>query len=193
MDTTMILSIATVILAFFTAASAGAALWTAWETKKVRVDNVRPLLVPLGGKEGVSRFVELPMLDSENRWLRIQNIGLGPAENIAIRLQFQNQNNSFTIQLEEIFTAVEPLASGDEGVVYQWRETGKPYEIYDDHWIVISYDDIFHRHFETTARRIKDRDSWVSTRTKQVKKLPPRVRDVNYYANALESEQTKRR
>jgi len=48
---------------------------------------------------------------------------------------------------------------------------------------VISYDDLFHRYFETEARRIKESDSRVSIKTEQVEKLRPRVREIDYYAD----------
>ena len=115
----------------------------------------------------------------------MSNIGAGPAANIAVRLELRPEKGSPTIQLDEMLTTVEPLASGDKGLVRQWWSAEKPFRIYDDHWIVISYDDLFHRHFETEARRIKDSDSWVSINTVQVKQPRPRVREVDYYATLL--------
>jgi len=151
------------------------------ETRQQRLDASRPLLVPVGGIEGVARLAEWPRLNHERRWLYVRNIGLGPAENIAIRLELRTVNSSPTIQLDEMLTTVEPLALGDKGLVHQWKIAEESAEIYDGHWVVISYDDIFHRHFETEARRIKESDSWVSIKTVQVKQPRLRVGEVNYY------------
>lgn len=187
MDATMILATAT----FIAAGSAIAAAWTALETKRLREDSVRPLLVPVGGNEGIARLTETPKLDDYRDWLQVHNIGMGPSENIAIRLELRSGNNSPTVQLDEIWTNVEPLASGEKAPVRQRKSNDKPYEIYDDHWIVVSYDDLFHRHFETTARRIKETNDWVSIKTMQVKRLRPRIREVDYYARALGGEKTQ--
>lgn len=152
------------------------------ETRQQRLDASRPLLVPVGGREGVARLAEMPSLDNESGWLHVSNIGAGPAVNIAVRLELRPEKGSSTIQLDEMLTTVEPLASGDKGLVRQWSSAEKPFGIYDDHWIVISYNDLFHRHFETEARRIQESDSWVSIKTMYVKQPRPRVREVNYYA-----------
>ena len=152
------------------------------EAKEQRLDGSRPLLVPVGGREGVAQLTELARLDNEKGWLHLHNIGLGPATNIAIRLELRPRKGLPTVQLDEMLTTIEPLASGNKGLVRQWKSAEKPVEIYDDHWIVISYDDLFYRHFETEARRIKESDSWVSIKTVQVKKPRPRVREVDYYA-----------
>lgn len=151
------------------------------ETRQQRLDASRPLLVPVGGKEGVARLAEWPRLNNEQGWFHVYNIGLGPAENIAIRLELRTVNSSPTVQLDEMLTTVEPLAPGDKGLVHQWKIAEKSIEIYDGQWVVISYDGIFHRHFETEARRIKESDGWVSIKTVQVKQPRPRVGEVNYY------------
>ncbi|MBN1191232.1 MAG: hypothetical protein JXA46_15860 [Dehalococcoidales bacterium] len=192
MDSTMISAIATFILAFFAAGSAIAAAWTALETKKLRKDSLRPLLVPCGGNEGISHTTKMPKLDDSGDLLQVHNIGMGPSENISIRLELRSGKNSPTVQLDEMWTNVEPLASDEKAIVFQRRATEKPYEIYDDHWIVVSYDDIFHRHFETEARRIKMTNDWVSIKTIQVKKLRPRIRETDYYSNAFGNNQVKK-
>jgi len=156
----------------------------AGEVERQRLDSCRPLLVPVGGKEGIARLTEVPRLDNEQGWLHVHNIGVGPAENIAIRLELRSEKGSPNVQLDEMLTTVKPLASGEKALCRQWKTNEKPVEIYDDHWIVISYDDLFHRHFETEARRIKESDSWVSIKTEQVENLRPRVREVDYYADA---------
>lgn len=150
------------------------------ETRQQRLDASRPLLVPVGGSAGVAScnkeivFVKV--------WpLYVRNIGIGPAENIAIRLEKRKKNGSPSVELEEMLTAVEPLMSGDQALVRQWKTAEKTFAILDDYWIVISYDDLFHRHFETEGRWIKERDSWVSIKTVPAPQLPPRVRDVNFY------------
>lgn len=171
-------------LVIFTLVYAYSTTKLADEAKEQRLDSQRPLLVPIGGREGVARLAEMPRLDNESGWLHVSNIGAGPAANIAVRLELRPEKGSPTIQLDEMLTTVEPLASGDKGLVRQWWSAEKPFEIYDDHWIVISYDDLFRRHFETEARRIRESDSWVSVETMQVKRLRPRVREVNYYARA---------
>jgi len=154
------------------------------EIKQQRFDASRPLLVPIGGKRGVVGHAEPPRLDY-GEWLCVHNMRLGPAENIAIRLELRSGNDSPTVQLDEMLTTVEPLASGDKGRVRQWSSAGKSLAIPDGHWIVISYNDLFHRNFETEARWIKEIENWVSTRTVQVKKLRPRMGEVDYYHTAF--------
>ncbi|MDD5702127.1 MAG: hypothetical protein PHU23_08775 [Dehalococcoidales bacterium] len=186
MDATLVSTIAV----FIAALSAMAAAWTALETNKLRKDSLRPLLVPVGGKEGISRLTEWPRLDDTRDWLQVHNIGMGPCENIATRLELRSGTGSPTVQLEEIWTSIKPLASGEKTTVFQRKNSEKPYEIYDDHWIVISYDDIFHRHFETEARRIKETNDWVSIKTIRVNKLRPRIREVDYYKSAFGKAET---
>lgn len=174
-------------LAVFTLIYAYSTSRLAEEAKEQRLDSSRPLLVPIGGKEGVARLVEPYRLmeDTKERWLHVHNIGLGPAVNVAIRLGPRSQSSSPRLDLDEMLTAVEPLAAGSKDLVRQWKTAEKPIEIYDDHWVVISYDDMFGRHFETEGRRIKESDSWVSIMTVQVKQPRPRVREVDYYARAF--------
>jgi len=156
------------------------------EAKEQRLDSSRPLLVPVGGTQGIV-YLRPGILGQQidARALHVHNIGVGPAENIAIRLELRSGSGSPTVQLDEMQTWVEPLPAGGMGVVRQWKSSEKPVEIYDDHWIVISYDDLFGRHFETEGRRIKDADIWVSIKTVPVKKRRPRVREVDYYAEAF--------
>jgi hypothetical protein len=139
-------------------------------SKRMAEEMARPLLVPIGGRDGVARLTEMPNLAMEQRWLHVHNVGVGPATNIAIRLELRSGDNPPTVQLDEMRTGAEPLASGDRGLVCQWKSSDKPTEIYDDHWIVISYDDLSGRHFETEGQRIQESDSWVSIKTVQVKK-----------------------
>lgn len=156
------------------------------EAKEQRLDSSRPLLVPVGGTQGIV-YLRPGILGQQidARALHVHNIGVGPAENIAIRLELRSGSGSPTVQLDEMQNCVEPLPAGRMGVVRQWKSSEKPVEIYDDHWIVISYDDLFGRHFETEGRRIKDADIWVSIKTVPVKKRRPRVREVDYYAEAF--------
>ncbi len=158
-----------------------------------RLDSVRPLLVPVGGSQGIA-YLKPGILGQrgDSRALHVHNIGVGPAENIAIRLELRSRNGPPTVQLDEMETSVEPLASGDKGIVLQWKHAEKPVEIYDDHWIVISYDDLFGRHFETEARRIKETDGWVSTKTVLVREHRPRVREVDYYASAFGRDENRK-
>jgi hypothetical protein len=151
-----------------------------------RLDSVRPLLVPVGGSQGIA-YLEPGVLGQpiDPRALHVHNVGVGPAENIAIRLELRSRNGHPTVQLDEMETAVEPLASGDKGIVRQWKHAKKSVEIYDDYWIVIGYDDLFGRHFETEARRIKETDGWVSARTVLVRKPRPRVREADYHGSAF--------
>lgn len=134
-------------------------------SKRMAEEMARPLLVPIGGEDGVARLTEMPRVDGEPRWLHVHNVGLGPATNIAIRLELRSGNNPPTVQLGEMQTGTEPLASGNKGLVCQWKSTDKPTKIYDGHWIVISYDDLSGRHFETEGQWIKESASWVSIRT----------------------------
>ncbi len=159
-------------------------------SKRMAEEMARPLLVPIGGKDGVARLTEMPRVNGEPRWLHVHNVGLGPATNIAIRLELRSGNNSPTVQLGEMQTGTEPLASGDKGLVCQWKSTDKPAEIYDGHCIVISYDDVSGRHFETEGQWIKESASWVSIRTVQVKKPRTRVREIDHYGRALGNDDT---
>jgi len=184
----MNLATATLILAFFAACAALATAWTAFETKRLRKDSQCPLLVPIGGGEGI-RPLHPSSVDwsdtAKERWLHVHNIGLGPAVNIAIRLELRPKGSQGKSQFDEMLNEVRPLPAGSEGLVLQWKSAEKPIEIYDDHWIVITYSDAFGRHFQTEARRVKESDSWLSIKTKKIPKLPPRARDVDYYASAF--------
>ena len=152
------------------------------ETRQQRLDASRPLLVPVGGREGVTsaveRLVQGNELDNEQGKLRVHNIGLGPAENIAIRLELRLENGSPTVKLDEMLTYIQPLAPSQKGLVLQLKNE---VEIYNEMWVVISYDDIFHRHFETEAQWIEMIDNWVRIKTVLVKQLHPRMGEVNYY------------
>ncbi len=169
-------------LVIFTLVYARSTQKLADEAKEQRLDSSRPLLVPVGGTQGIV-YLRPGILGQQidARALHVHNIGVGPAENIAIRLELRSGTGSPTVQLDEMQTWVEPLPAGGMGVVRQWKSSEKPVEIYDDHWIVISYNDLFHRHFETEARRIQESDSWVSIKTMYVKQPRPHVREVNYY------------
>ncbi len=173
-------------LVIFTLVYARSTAKLADEAKEQRLDNSRPLLVPAGGSQGII-YLKPGGLGQrvDPRVLHVHNIGTGPAANIAIRLELRARNSSPTVQLDEMETSVEPLASGDKGIVRQWKSAEKPIEIYDDHRIVISYNDLFDRHFETEGRFIKEIDSWVSIKTELVKKPRPRVREEDYYARAF--------
>lgn len=178
----------TLLYAFFTHEQAEA-------TRGMAEEMARPLLVPVGGTEGLARLAEMPRLDNEQGWLHVHNVGLGPAVNIAIRLELRPVNGSPTVQLDEMLNTVEPLPAGSMGLVRQWKSSEKPIEIYDDHWIVISYDDLRGRdgrHFETEARRIRECDSWVGIKTVQVKQPRPRVREVDYYAGAFGRDERRK-
>ncbi len=175
---TAVLAWATILLGYF-------AFSTIQNNKEQRLDSFRPLLVPAGGSLGIGYIKHsesgYESLSGENM-LHVHNIGVGPAENIAIRLELRSDKGAHNVQLDEMLTFVEPLASGHKGIVRQWKTIEQEVEIYDDHWLVISYDDLFHRHFETEARYIKESCSWVSMRTIQVRKLRPRGRDIDYYS-----------
>jgi hypothetical protein len=166
---TAALTWATLLLGFF-------AFLTIRNSKDQRLDSFRPLLVPIGGSHGIG-YIKYSESGSTSflveNMLHIHNIGSGPAENIAIRLELRSKEGSPTVQLDEMLTFVEPLATGYKGPVRQWKTFEKAVEICDDHWVVISYDDLFHRHFETEARYIKESGSWVSIRTVQSKKTSP--------------------
>lgn len=180
-------------LAIFTLVYAYSTSRLAEEAKKEqRLDSSRPSLVPVGGKEGVARLVEpyRRMNNATGQWLHVRNIGLGPAVNIAIRLEWRSGDLP-RLDLDEMLTAVEPLAANGKGLVRQWKNVERPIEIYDEHWIVISYDDSFGRHFETEGRRIKESDSWVNIKTVQVEKPPARVREVDYYKSISQIYQSK--
>ena len=73
-------------LLFFTGIYAYSTDKLATEAKEQRLDSSRPLLVPIGGREGIARLAEMPKLDNEQGWLHVHNIGVGPAVNIAVRL-----------------------------------------------------------------------------------------------------------
>lgn len=155
-----------VLLAVFTLIYAYSTKRLADEAVEQRLGSCKPLLVPVGGKDGVPMIVEprRHIGNATEQWLQVHNIGLGPALNIAIRLEWR----SGSARLDEQLVA-EPLPVNGKGLVRQLTSAEKPSEIYDDHLIVISYDDLFGRRFETEGRYLKESDIWVSIKTKPAK------------------------
>lgn len=181
-----------ITLVLITSRYAASAHEQAEASKRMAEEMARPLLVPTGGQEGVARLAEMPRADGEPRWLHVHNVGLGPGTNIAITLELRSGNNPPTVQLDEMQTGTEPLALGNKGLVCQWKSSDKPTEICDGHWIVISYDDLSGRHFETEGQWIKESASWVSIRTVQVKKPRARVREIDHYGRVLGNDETRK-
>jgi hypothetical protein len=143
------------------------------EAKRQRLDSCRPLLVPLGGADGIARLDDVPKLDGD-RLLHVHNVGLGPATNVAVRLEF-GPPPAPHLELDEAHSRVGPLQAGADEVVRQSRPEGadKRLLILDGSRLVVGYDDLFGRRFETEARWVGLHVRWTGIKTTEVKPPAP--------------------
>lgn len=146
------------------------------EAKNQRMDSQRPQLVPVEGKDGVvGRLTSEELLSAKKALLCIKNIGVGPASNVSFRLELRGEDYPpRTGDLDETLTNVSSLGVGDERMAIQWKDEGTPFQIPNEQWLVISYDDLFGRHFQTEAQWNGVIKSWFYISTKQVDNPPKR-------------------
>lgn len=155
MDLNTITAYATVALVFVTALYALLVWRTLVAIQQQRMDQMRPLVVPVVPGKLIARLGEVYEHAGPETFLQVGNIGAGPAVNIRARLHWQNGEAAVAVlpTIEEARTWIRDLAPKDEANVYEWAEPTFQFQQGLKAILVLAYDDAFGRHFESTYER----------------------------------------
>jgi hypothetical protein len=172
-------AVATVILVFVTWVMA---YWSAENVEASKrmaermADGLRPVLIPEGGIRPGDEPGRLPpeklyILSKSSRsasegeeFLKVRNIGNGPAINVAVRVKFGENT-----QIGEGEAATEPIPSGETRPVRQWKQ-GTDFELIPGSKVIIHYSDILGRYWLTETKW--ENADWQTVDIRQVEDPP---------------------
>ncbi|MFA5065867.1 MAG: hypothetical protein WC566_10450 [Dehalococcoidia bacterium] len=139
------------------------------ETKRQRLDSYRPMLIPIKGAGGLAFASRNAVYMEPGELLQIRNIGIGPALNISVRIEERSISDmTECIYTEEQFS-VEAVEISGISPIRLFTDDKRVGAIADAMWIVIAYDDIYSRRFQTEGKYVKVNNTWTNIKISDIK------------------------
>ncbi|MBI2303652.1 MAG: hypothetical protein HYU86_02760 [Chloroflexi bacterium] len=159
-------------------------------TEQTRMDGHRPIVIPANwGKCIQNKYtVRKSVLDERQEdypYLKVRNVGVGPALNIYLRLNRSRPDqgeNKPELLVDPSRSSVRHLAAGDEEYAVQWGAdvgqsmVARDIDLQENDILIIAYDDLFKRPFESSYKRVQGKWMWQGDKTPE-RQWPHAVKD----------------